>query len=207
MVNLLEEFPGDFFGVSTLPKCSAPRETQLICLVNEVVITDGRVGNTSDSIYPTEFMAWNDSSRIILERPSGSGGVGVVRQVNIYFYHEPAAGIGLPDITISASNRVIPPFGPSLPYTILGNQDLTADDAQVRNVTLALTEQITDSVSRLHINFSLTDSIHQFAVSEIQLCSDKGKHLHVLIVPTHHNSLIPLFLSHHCRGESCSNAG
>ena len=175
VVNLPTSFPGDFFGVSTLPECSATTRTLLICHVNEVVITDGRVGHTSDSIDPTEFMAWNDSSRIILQRR----GVGVVRQVNIYFYHEPAAGIGLPDITVSASNDVIPPYGPSLSYTILGNQDLTADDAQVRNVTLALTEQITDSVTRLHINFSLTDSIHQFAVSEIQLCSDEGKHLHV----------------------------
>ena len=178
MVNLLKEFPGDFFGVSTLPDCSVPTETELICPVNEVVITDGRVGHTSESIDPTEFMAWNDNSRIILQRPIGPGGVGVVRQINIYFYHEPAEGIGLPDITVSVSNNSIPPFGPSIPYTILGNQDLTADDAQVRNVTLALSGQITESVSRLHINFSVTDSIHQFAVSEIQLCSDNGKHLH-----------------------------
>ena len=152
--------------------------TILYCPVDRVVITDGRVGHTSDSIDPTEFMAWNDSSRIILQRPGSQGGVAAVREVNIYFYHEPAAGIGLPDITLSASNSNDPPYGLSLPYTILGNQDLTADDDQVRNVTLALTEEITDSVSRLHINFSLTDSIQQFAVSEIQLCSDEGKHLH-----------------------------
>ena len=179
VVTLPTSFPGDFFGVSTLPDCSFTTGTLLVCSVNEVVITDGRVGHTSDSIDPTEFMAWNDNSRIILQRPGNQGGVDTVRQVNIYFYHEPAAGIGLPDITISVSNDVIPPFGPSLPYTILGNQDLTADDAQVRNVTLALTEQITGSPTRLHINFSLTDSIQQFAVSEVQLCSDDGKHLHV----------------------------
>ena len=153
--------------------------TILFCPVDRVVITDGRVGHTSDSIGPTEFMAWNDSSRIILQRPAFAGGIAAVREVNIYFYHEPAAGIGLPDITLSASHSVDPPYGPSLPYTILGNQDLTADDDQVRNVTLALTEQITDSVSLLHINFSLTESIQQFSVSEIQLCSDVGKHLHV----------------------------
>ena len=135
------------FGVSTLPGCSAP--PILFCPVDRVVITDGRVGHISDSIGPTEFMAWNDSSRIILVRPAFSEdpeGVSAVRDVNIYFYHEPAAGIGLPDIALSVSNSEDPPYGLSLLYTILGNQDLTKDDDQVRNVTLALTEEITGSV-------------------------------------------------------------
>ena len=97
-----------------------------------------------------------------------------VRQVKLYFYHEPASGIGLPEFNLSASTSEITP-GAALTYTILGNQDLTVDDAQVRNVTLALTEPITQPVNRFHIQFFLTDRIWHFAVSEVQLCNDSGE--------------------------------
>ena len=64
--------------------------------------------------------------------------------------------------------------GDPLTYTILGNLDLSQDDAQVRNVTLALTELPTEFANRFHIDFTLTDSIQQFAISELQLCGDEG---------------------------------
>ena len=98
-----------------------------------------------------------------------------MRQVKLYFYHEPASGIGLPEINFSGSTTDYSMLGDPLTYTILDNQDLTVDDAQVRNLTLALTEPITEPVNRFHIQFSLTDNIQQFAVSEVQLCSDEGK--------------------------------
>ena len=180
-------FPGDFLGVSTTPDCIG--STALICPItlSNVVIVDRRSGDNPGDTDPTEFMAWNESSRITLVR-GGVGTINPVRQVNLYFYHEPASGIGLPEFTLSASTSEIQDLGSPLSYTILGNQDLTMDDAQVRNVTLALTEQITVSSNRFHIRFSLTDSIRQFAISEIQLCSDEGElydYIHC----------IPLFIS------------
>ena len=99
-----------------------------------------------------------------------------VRRVTLYFYHEPASGIGLPEFILSASRFVSDSMlGDPLTYTILNNQDLIVDDAQVRNVTLALTEPIAQPVDHFHIQFFLTDSIQQFAVSGIQLCNDNGK--------------------------------
>ena len=97
-----------------------------------------------------------------------------MRQVKLYFYHEPESGIGLPEISLSGSTFDYSMLGDPLTYTILDNQDLTVDDAQVRNLTLALTEPITEPVNRFHIQFTLTNSIQQFAVSEVQLCSDEG---------------------------------
>ena len=99
--------------------------------------------------------------------------VAAVKQINLFFYHEPASGVGLPEFRLSAStsDNVL---GDPLTYTILGNQDLSQDDAQVRNVTLALTELPTESANRFHIGFTLTDSIQQFAISELQLCGDQG---------------------------------
>ena len=172
-VYLIGPFPGDFFGNSTTPVC--PGHQTLICSDNQVPITNGRYGDTQGSINSTEFLAWNESSRITLRRAGAIDTLSAVRQVKLYFYHEPTSGIGLPELNLSGSHFDTMPLGDPLTYTILGNQDLTVNDVQVRNLTLALTEPITEPVNRFHIQFFLTESIHQFAVSEIQLCYDKGK--------------------------------
>ena len=171
-VYLIGPFPGDFFGNSTTPSCIG--SSVLICSVDQVPITNGRYGYTPNGIDSTEFLAWNESSRITLRRV-GLDTLTAVRQVTLYFYHEPASGIGLPEIILSGSISDLEILGDPLTYTILDNQDLTMDDAQVRNLTLALTEPITEPVNRFHIQFSLTDNIQQFAVSEVQLCSDNSK--------------------------------
>ena len=80
-------------------------------------------------------------------------------------------GIGLPQFTLIATYS-IHTVGTALQYTLLGNQDLSSGDATVRNVTIALTT--TKSNTFFHIKFAITSEIHQFAVSEVQLCSDEG---------------------------------
>ena len=80
-------------------------------------------------------------------------------------------GIGLPQFTLITSGSTLL-IGTPLLYTLLGNQDLSSGDATVRNVTIALTT--TKSNTFFHIQFAMTSEIHQFAVSEVQLCSDAG---------------------------------
>ena len=172
-VYLPQPIPGDFFGTSTTLSCIG--SSVLICTVDQVPITNGRYGYTPNGIDSTEFLAWNESSRITLRRAGALDTLTAVRQVKLYFYHEPASGIGLPEISLSGSISDLLILGDPLTYTILDNQDLTVNDAQVRNLTLALTEPITEPVNRFHIQFTLTNSIQQFAVSEVQLCSDEGK--------------------------------
>ena len=174
-VYFVQPLPGDFFAISTTPSCVGGT-SQLICTVDEVPITNGRYGDTPGNIDPTEFLAWKEnSSRFSFIRSGALDTLTAVRQVNLFFYHEPASGIGLPEFNLSGSNFELSMLGNPLTYTILGNQDMTVDDAQVRNVTLALTEPITEPVNRFHIRFYFTDSVQQFAISEIQLCSDEGK--------------------------------
>ena len=176
-VVLPQPFPGDFFGISTTPVCHGT--TLLLCSNDQlqVPIANGRYG---DLIDPSEFLAWNESSRITLVRSGALDTLTAVRQVILYFYHEPASGIGLPEFNLSASRFETTELGDPLTYIIFDNQDLTVDDAQVRNLTLALTEPITEPVNRFHIQFSLTDNIQQFAVSEVQLCSDNSKlYIHI----------------------------
>ena len=165
-------FPGEFNGISTTPTSSGCNNvgSEILCNSGDIVLTDGAFGDEGGSIDPTKFIAWNDSSRISIQH---SDAVAAVKQVNLFFYHEPASGVGLPEFKLSASISDTD-LGNPLNYTILGNQDLSQDDAQVRNVTLALTELPTESANRFHIKFTLTDSIQQFAISELQLCGDQG---------------------------------
>ena len=153
---LPQPYPGEFFGFSTRPTMCTDLTNALICLASRVPIINGRFGDTPSNIDPSEFLAWSESSRFTLARSGGGDTIDTLRQINLFFYHEPALGIGLPELTLSVSVSDTD-IGSSLTYTILNNQDLTLDDAQV------------------HIAFALTNSIRQFAISEIQLCADQGK--------------------------------
>ena len=118
------------------------------------------------TLSPTAFNAWNTDSRINFEHTTAA-----VRQLNFFFYHSPSMGIGLPQFKfITTGSSVL--TGTPLQYTLLRNQDLSSGDATVRNVTIALTT--TKSNTFFRIEFAMTSEIHQFAVSEVHLCSDAG---------------------------------
>ena len=173
-ISLYDPLPGDFFGNSTIPDSCSGAPT-LIC--NDLSInplTDGEYGDTSNGVDSSQFIAWSESSRIILARAGDTDTLVSVRTINLFFYHDPALGIGLPELTISATITDIDPGDPLL-YDILGNQDLAAGDAQVRNVTIALSSNIVGDANRIHISFSLTNGVQQFALSEVELCSDIGR--------------------------------
>ena len=164
-----EPFPGDFLGNSTRPEGSSciSLTNEIICLdVKDTVFTDGIVGDETGTLSPAAFHAWNTDSRINFEHTTAT-----VRQLNLFFYHSPSLGIGLPQFTlITTGSSVL--TGTPLQYTLIGNQDLSSSDATVRNVTIALTT--TKSNTFFHIQFAMTSEIHQFAVSEVQLCSNAG---------------------------------
>ena len=130
------------------------------------MFTDGIVGDESGTLSPAAFHAWNNDSRNNFEHTTAA-----VRKLNLFFYHNPSMEIGLPQFTFTTTDSVLLGGSP-LQYTLLGNQDLSSGDATVRNVTFALTT--TQSNTFFHIQFAMTSEIHQFAVSEVQLCSDAG---------------------------------
>ena len=162
-----EPFPGDFFGHSTRPEGCISLTSEIICTdVHDTLFTDGIVGDETGTLSPATFHAWNSDSRISFEHTTAT-----VRQLNLFFYHNSSLGIGLPQFTfITTDSPAL--SGTPLQYTLLGNQDLSSGDATVRNVTIALTT--TKSNTFFHIEFAMTSEIHQFAVSEVQLCSDAG---------------------------------
>ena len=178
-ITLFVPFPGEFFGSATAPTDCTDGTGQLSCSTDPLTLnrlTDGEYGDTSNGVNSSQFIAWNESSRIA-PASTGDDTLGSVRTVNLYFYHNPTLGIDLPEFILSASNSETG-LGDTLPYTILSNQDLEASDAQIRNVTLALTQDIMEEANRFHIRFSLMSDVQQFALSELELCSDIGKHFY-----------------------------
>ena len=166
-------FPGEFFGSPTIP-AYCTNVTYLVCSTEPLTLNRLTDGNGSDRVDSSQFIAWNNMSRVTLTRGGATSTLNSVRTVNLFFYHDPALGIGLPEFNLSGSISETVPGTPLL-YTILGNQDLGAGDTQVRNVTLALTQSIVGDANRFHIAFSLISGVQQFALSEVELCSDVGK--------------------------------
>ena len=169
-VTLHDPAPGEFFGNSTIPDTCT--DAQLLSC-DTSPITDGDFGDTSSGVRSSEFMAWSNNTNITITR-IGTDTLLLLRSLKVYFYHDRAVGAGLPQFNLSGSISEITP-GTPIPYTILGNQDLSAGDAQVRNVTLALllgTDMLRGN--RFHIQLFLISGIELFAISELELCTDAG---------------------------------
>ena len=184
-ISLYEPHPGDFFGNSTIPDSCSGDPVASCSDLSINPLTDGEYGDTSNAVDSSQFIAWNERSRFTLTRAGGIDTLGSVRTINLFFYHDPALGIGLPNLTIGASTSDPDPGDP-LQYDIIGNQDLAAGDAQVRNVTIALSSNIVGDANRIHISFSLRNGVQQFALSELELCADIGRtsysHAFILII-------------------------
>ena len=162
-------FPGNFFGHSTHPEGCTSVKNELICAnINNTVLIDGTFGDETRTLLPRGFHAWNSDSRLAFEYISAAV---IVRQFNLFFYHNPSMRIGLPQFTLTTSDSAVLGGSP-LQYTLLGNQDLSSGDATVKNATIVLTTP--ESNAFFHIQFAMTSEIHQFAVSEVQLCNDTG---------------------------------
>lgn len=170
-IFLHQPYPGDFFGNSTIPD-SCTDISPMTCHINP--LTDGEYGDSSPRVTSSQLLAWNESSGITLTPAPGTYTAVAARTINLYFYHNLAHGIGLPEITVSGSPSESTLGGDPVTYAILGNQNLGADDAQIRSVTLALTQDFDGDAKRIHIAFSLVNGIQQFALSEVELCSTSG---------------------------------
>ena len=177
---------------NNIPASCSPVAGSVICSDSLLLFDDGIHGDETDSLVVSDFYTWNASSTLSFQ----VGGF-TVRQMNLFFYHEPSAGIGLPDFKFSVSDSALP--GNPLPYTILDNQDLKEDDATVRNVTFAFPDPMADV--QFQIEFSMTENIKEFAISELQLCTDEG----ICIMKIYIFVFYACFFNHssqHCRRDS-----
>ena len=120
------------------------------------VLGDGDYGTPALSV--TAVHAWNKNVLIVFHFPSKVK----VKGMNLYFYNIPSRNIGLPYDTYLTSS----------PSFIEGNQDLSQNDNQLRNVTL-IPRATLIAYRRFSIKFifSNKDKIDWLLLTEVELCT------------------------------------
>ena len=104
--------------------------------------------------------AWNMNVNIEFHFPS----MVTVGGINLYFYNIPSRNIGLPYDTDVISNPGIPSF-------IEGNQDISQNDNQLRNVKLIPRATAESKRFTIQFNFSNIDKIDWLLLTEVELCT------------------------------------
>ena len=119
------------------------------------ILGDGDHGTPALNV--TAVHAWNKTVRIRFHFPFAVR----VRGINLYFYNIPSRNIGLPYDTYLTSS----------PSFIEGNQVLSQNDNQLRNVTLIPRKTIEGDMFTLMFRFSNIDKIDWLLLTEVELCT------------------------------------
>ena len=119
------------------------------------ILGDGDHGTPALNV--TAVHAWNKTVRISFLFPTSVRVTGT----NLYFYNIPSWKIGLPYDTVVTS---------SISF-IEGNQDLSQNDNQLRNVTLIPRATIESKRHSIQFRFSNIDKIDWLLLTEVEICT------------------------------------
>ena len=125
---------------------------------NTAILGDGDHGTPALNV--TAAHVWTKTARITFSFPTDVR----VRGMNLYFYNIPSRNIGLPYDTDVTSK-------PGIPSYIEGNQKLSQDDNQLRDVTLIPRVTIEGNKFSIKFSFSNIDKIDWLLLTEVELCT------------------------------------
>ncbi len=146
-------FPGtyDCFSVDPLP-----------------VLIDGNLGEIPSPPNVSTIHAWRRSQgdvRVVFRYSSAAQ----VRHIQLYFYHIPSMGIGLPDVALSAA-------GTSQYYHVTGNQELNQTDARRRMIVLSLIDTfVSQNNYGIVFTFGTSSNVEWLLLSEVGLCTEPSE--------------------------------
>ena len=138
--------------------------------VNSAILTDGDFGSPhSLSMNLHQFIAWNRTrTQPVTLRFGFFSPVSSLSSVVLYFYNSPAQRIGLPVINLRGKSGGSP-F--NITYFYENNNALTSSDSQLRNVTLSITSDTSNTVVLfIDLMFTNTD-IDWILLSEVNVDS------------------------------------
>ena len=129
----------------------------------------------------SEIHVWNSSlsPRVTIRflQNRGTPQPITIRHFNVFFYHTPSMGIGLPDVQLKGVLNGI--SRTPLPYLITGNQDLNEDDDRRRNITLSVLSPSGYDRYELTFDFNVNlNGISEMLLSEIELCGSPPSGMH-----------------------------
>ena len=144
---------------------------------NTARLTDN-VTNEGMDFDSDNFMGWNKSSD--LEFNFGSSSF-FFTQVDIYFYHNPSEGYGLPDIRTSISQTGTDGSYVTVVSTFNDNSELSGSDDNVQVLSLIILTPLSDLGSLapyqfFRLQFALSSSFlsNQTFMSEIRFFTNTG---------------------------------
>ena len=184
--------PADFhtYNQGCLPTDhdSFPGQSMVICSGQQQVLTDRSI-EASIPPAPNQYVGWDrnqgdlDGFTIIIDVVHTQ-----LTQLDIHFYHNPSAGIGLPEVSsiyVSSSKANETGVGP-LAFVYARNKDLTQGDNRIRTVSIIITPDNLDSVGFyrfVKMNFAYSSSvIWRTQLTEIQAYGGTGQYI-ILSLP------------------------
>ena len=166
--------PAEFERTSTAGGCP---ESGMNC-ADRAILGDGDYGTPALNV--TAVHAWDKTVRITFHFPSKVRVTGI----NLYFYNIPSRNIGLPYVTYLTSS----------PSFIEGNQDLSQNDNQLRNVTLIPSATINNHLRfSIKFIFSDIDKIDWLLLTEVELCTSGILYSIQRIIGNISNFNVPIF--------------
>ena len=171
--------PTPFLGVTTISPqlIECERERVGIVCVSPNPLNDDVTGSLHPD-FPSDaikFVAWTVSSQnYIVFVPTVKPLA--VSAIDIYFYHNPGQGIGLPNFELHGLSSDVAdspsPTDPELNFEIINNSELSQEDQQLRRIILVITTPSPFTAYSIRWSFDNLINISWFVLSEILLCND-----------------------------------
>ena len=131
------------------------------------LLRDSELGPVESPYTSNVVHAWSSAEKVVITYTYASSGTYNFRHINLFFYHIPTLGIGLPNIEIFVIEGST---ATSLPYYITDNEDLTPEDSGRRDVTLSFLDGgQTSRAYRIEFDFESTN-VQWLVLSEIIMC-------------------------------------
>ena len=190
LIGITISAPVSYNEVPTDPECRIAvildNSRSVMCNVQTNRLTDGVLGD-SKPINFDQFSAWNrltNQPRIYFQFLSQSNQFIFIRQIDLYFYRNTKLQIGLPNVQLHISDQATPAEDQYriLPYTIISNQNIPANDNQAVKVSLIPTFNKDNSSNnmlvRITFDFSQSETLIWMLLSEVTMFNDTSESLH-----------------------------
>ena len=195
--------PADFSdhnqGCSPTDHDSFPGQSVVICTGQQQVLTD-RFTEASIPPAPYQYVGWDrnqeglDGFTIVIDSDHTR-----LTRIDIRFYHNPSAGIGLPEVSsiYVFSSKASNTFANPLSFVYARNEDLAQSDNRMRTVSIIITDDNLDSIGFYQfvmVNFVYSSStIERAQLVEMWGYGGTGEHVHNLSRPIYVCNLLTLY--------------
>lgn len=149
--------------------------------------------NLNSNAYLKRFLAWDRGSTAPFLDFDLTGFTASLTAIQITFLNSPSNRISLPDMQLFSvvyGSSSLTDSLTALPSLLLDNQDLTANDHQIRTITITPVQSVAPSHIRISFIFTELHSFDWLLVSEVMFCDSPQSLQETSVTFVHPQSLI-----------------